>query len=119
LILDVAGILQASTCSECGSDSDCADPDPLCTIQYDIGNVSGQKVCVAPGSVPDGDGCDLEGSGAMACESGICNDIDIMGLASVGICGECESDADCTGGQTCTEGSVDLETGDVTPSACG
>ena len=119
LILDVAGILEASTCSECGSDSDCADPTPLCTVQYDIANVSGQKVCVAEASVPNGDGCDLDGSGAMACESGICNDIDIMGLVSVGVCGDCESDADCPMGETCTEGSVDLEGGTVTPSACG
>ena len=118
LILDVAGILTANTCSECASDSDCSDPTSLCTVQYDVANFTGQKVCVEPGTVPDGEGCDLEGSGTMACASGICNEVDIMGLATLGICGQCETDADCAMGETCQAAEVDITTGDVTPSMC-
>src|SRR5690606_26837687 len=91
---------------------------PLCTIQYDVSNFKGQKVCAGVGSVPDGEGCDLAGSGDMACMSGDCNEVDIMGLATLGICGQCEEDADCESGETCTETNVDITTGEVTPSVC-
>ena len=118
LVLDVAGIITALTCSECGADTDCGGETPLCTIQYDVSNFKGQKVCVAASSVPDGEGCDLAGSGDMACTSGNCNEVDIMGLATLGICGQCEADEDCGQGETCSETNVDITTGVVTPSTC-
>ncbi len=117
LILDVAGILTASTCSTCGSDADC-DNGELCTINYDVANFTGDRTCVVPGTVLDGEGCDLDGSGDMACESGLCAEVDIMGLAQLGVCGECAVDADCDAGQTCQATDVDITTGDVTPAEC-
>lgn len=119
LVLDVAGIITANTCSTCGADTDCTDgTDTLCTINYDVSNFTGSRTCVAPGAVPDGEGCDLAGSGDMACESGLCAEVDIMGLAQLGVCGVCAEDADCAQGETCQTTDVDITTGDVTPAAC-
>ena len=53
----------------------------------------------------------------MACESTICSTIDIMGLAEVGACGACNTDADCGGG-TCQAGEFLLDTGTLVGSSC-
>jgi len=119
-IINVPGILEANTCSECTMDSDC-DKGLLCSPTYDVLNISGQKTCVEPMMVPNGEGCDFAGSGDMACMSGICSAINIMDLLMLGVCGECEVDADCDvpGGEVCLPADVDTTTGVVTPPLCG
>jgi hypothetical protein len=119
-ILSAPPILEASTCSECIMDSDCEAP-MLCSPTYDVLNVSGQKTCVMPGTVPNGEGCDFAGTGDMACMSGLCAAINIMDLLMVGICGDCEVDADCdmAAGEVCLPADVDTTTGVVTPPTCG
>ena len=118
-LIEVPGIIEVATCGECNEDTECSD-DWLCAPQFDIANFTGQKSCVEPGSVPNGQGCDHEGSGDDQCMSGICAEVDLMGLLTVGVCGECNVDADCTeAGETCQEPDVDIETGEVTPPLCG
>ena len=117
-IINVPNILDASTCSECLTDADC-DMGMLCSPMYDVLNISGEKVCVAPGSVPNGPGCDFMGSGAMACESGLCATVDIMTLLQLGVCGDCGVDADCTAPDVCLPADIDTATGEVTPPTCG
>lgn len=108
-ILNVPGVLVASTCSECLADADCGKD--LCSPTYDVLGLSGQLTCVPPASVADGEGCDLDGSGDMACASGHCATADVMGLLQLGVCSACEVDADCEGGGTCVPPEVDLMTG--------
>lgn len=117
-ILEVPGILEASTCSECLTDADCTDGQ-LCSPTYDILNISGQKLCVDPGTVENGQGCDQLGTGNMACMSGLCATVDIMMLLQVGVCGDCSVDADCTAPDICLPADIDITTGDVTPPLCG
>jgi hypothetical protein len=120
-IISVPGILEANTCSECTMDTDC-DKGMLCSPTYDVLNISGQKTCVEPGTVVNGEGCDImSGTGNMACMSGICATINIMDLLMVGVCGECGVDADCDvmAGEVCLPADVDTTTGVVTPPTCG
>ncbi len=117
-ILEVPNILEASTCSECLEDTDCMDGQ-LCSPTYDVLNISGQNVCVEPGTVANGEGCDFDGTGDMACMSGLCAGVDIMGLLMVGVCGDCEVDADCMAPDVCLAADVDLATGSVVPPTCG
>ncbi|HET6585943.1 MAG TPA: hypothetical protein VFG69_20945 [Nannocystaceae bacterium] len=117
-ILEVPGILTAATCSECTMDSDCTD-GMLCSPSYDVLNISGQKTCVMPMSVPNGEGCDFAGTGDMACMSEICAAVNVNNLLMVGVCGECEVDADCMAPDTCQPAALDMDTGVVTPPLCG
>lgn len=117
-ILEVPNILMANTCSECLDDSGCTAPQ-LCSPTYDVLNISGQKLCVDPGTVPNGEGCDFMGTGNDACMSGLCAMVDIMGLLQVGVCGDCAVDADCTAPDVCLPADIDIMTGMVTPPTCG
>jgi hypothetical protein len=108
-ILDVPGVLTASTCSECLADADC-DAD-LCSPTYDVLNLSGELTCVAAGSVPDGEGCDFMTTGDMACMSGHCGIADVMGLLQLGVCSACGDDMDCDDGMVCDPPTVDLAIG--------
>lgn len=117
-ILEVPGILEAATCSECLTDADCTDGQ-LCSPTYDILNISGQKMCVDPGTVENGQGCDHLGTGNDACASGLCATVDIMGLLQVGVCGDCSVDVDCTPPDVCLPADIDIATGAVTPPTCG
>lgn len=108
-ILNVPGILVASTCSECIEDADC--DGGLCSPSYDVANLSGIKTCVDAGSVPDGTGCDLEGTGNDACTSGFCVGADVLGVLELGVCSACAADTDCADGETCTPPMVDLMAG--------
>ncbi len=109
-ILNVPGVLQASTCSECLDDSGCMG-GTVCSPTYDVLNLSGTKDCVDPESVPNGSGCDQNGSGDSACLSGYCAVASVMGLLDLGVCSECKVDADCGPAGTCMAPSVDLNTG--------
>ena len=117
VVLDVPGVLLAATCSECESDSDCEDGQ-LCGLGIDITELSGLRGCVTTRSVPNNSTCDLQTSGDLACASGICAATEVQGVFEVGVCGECETNADCNGGLgVCTPGQGDLTTG-VTGSVC-
>lgn len=118
-LLDVPGILTLSTCGQCLVDADCGEQ--LCSPTIDVANFTGQKLCVDPMSVPNGQACDLMGTGNMACMSGICASVDIMGIAQVGVCGDCSVDADCdmAAGEVCLAADIDTMTGEVTPPTCG
>jgi hypothetical protein len=77
---------------------------------------SGVNTCITPNSLGQDSFCKLEGNGNSACQSGICSTIDVMGLAQIGACGECNSDADCMG--VCVAGMFDLDTAALTGSTC-
>jgi len=93
-LLEAPGILTLATCGECLVDGDC-DNGQLCSPTIDIGAFTGELLCVDPGTVPNGQACDHLGTGSDACESGICATIDVMSVIQIGVCGECDVDADC------------------------
>lgn len=109
-ILNVPGVIVASTCSECTIDDDCMGGD-LCSPSYDVLNLSGSKTCVAPGSVPTGEGCDFMASGDDACLSGFCAPADVAGFVMLGVCSECEGDMGCMPDETCEPPQVALDQG--------
>ena len=84
----------------------------------------GRFECVPDAAVPDGGGCNLgdDGQGQpignQACASGFCGAANVMGLLKVGVCGQCNSDADCPGNGPCTEPLVDLDAGVLVPAMC-
>jgi hypothetical protein len=117
VILDVPGILTASTCSECLDDAGCTD-GALCSPSYDVVNLSGVKTCVPPGSVPDGEGCDLATTGNDACMSGFCQPADVLGVLDLGVCSGCATDADCTEPEVCLVPEVSLMEG-LIAGGCG
>jgi hypothetical protein len=131
-LLEVPGIITVSTCGECLTNEECVDMMlPNCSPQYDVMNFTGKLACVADFSVPQDGGCNLaddgmgEPVGNQACYKpemgdahGFCGDADVMGLLHVGICGECNSNADCMQGETCTDPVVDLMAGALVGSVC-
>ena len=124
-LLEVPGIISVSTCGECAVNADCADmAAPNCTPVFDVANFTGKYECVADNSVPQDGGCNLTDDGMdnpvgnAACVSGFCGEANVMGLLKVGICGECNSDADCQMGETCSDPIVDLEMGALVGSLC-
>lgn len=98
-IIEVPGILSTSFCSECDGDLGCVG-DELCVPTYDIANISGYYYCTVPGSVPDEQGCNVDGDGTE-CASGQCAPAALMGIPVMGLCSPCNDDADCGGGMTC------------------
>lgn len=100
-------------CNECETSADC-DMGMVCNPTFDIMTFAGSKSCVAEGSVANNNLCDLDGDGDLACESGICAPVSVM-IIQVGVCGECETDDDCTMG-SCTPGM--LGQGGVSGSVC-
>ncbi len=75
-------------CGECTSDSDC---EWGCTAPNPFGNPQTGAVC---GMGENGDGCETN----AACIGQACGEIfAIQGVLEVSTCGECLSDADCTG----------------------
>ncbi|MBA3547520.1 MAG: hypothetical protein H0T76_13635 [Nannocystis sp.] len=127
LLLTVPGIIDVATCGACAINADCADPAAAnCSPTYDVMNFSGQYVCVADASVPQNGGCNLAKDamdlpvGNAACESGFCGEANVMGLVKLGICGECNSNADCVkiGKVKCTTPEVDLQGATLLGSIC-
>jgi len=116
-IIDAAGILKVLTCGECTSSSDCPDDRPNCaTIIEDVTRFSGVLHCVPDCSIPLNESCKI-GEDA-ACESGICSVALAMGIIELGVCGECQDDGDCLGGQTCEAAEADVGEGTLQGSTC-
>lgn len=115
-VLDLLGLIQINTCGNCEDDSVCTDGD-ICAPIVVVEEFSGINDCIAPGTLEQDAFCQLEGNGDAACASGICSTIDIMGLAEVGACGECNTDDDCGGG-TCVAGEFNLDMGALSGSTC-
>jgi hypothetical protein len=106
----IPGVLP-DTCGECSSSADC-DMGMICSPTFDIMAFSGQKKCIAPGSVPNNALCPSdEAEGDMACMSGHCTNTTLMGFVPVDICGECTGDGDCDMGKTCMAATASLESG--------
>jgi hypothetical protein len=119
-VLDLLGLIQINTCGECADDSNCMGGD-ICAPIVVVSDFSGVNSCIMPGSLEQDAFCKLAaegGNGDAACMSGICSTIDIMGLASIGACGECNEDADCGGNGTCVAGTFDLDTAALSGSTC-
>ncbi len=126
-LLEVMGIIKVATCGECAVNEDCtADPNlNNCAPTYDVMNFSGQYVCVADGSTINGEGCNLAPDGEddpignKACKSGFCGEANVMGLLKVGVCGECNSNADCPMDKpTCSDPIVDLDNAALVAAVC-
>jgi hypothetical protein len=116
-VVDLGGLVNGNFCSSCKDDSHCMDGQ-LCApmIEFmDLMNIGGQRSCVDPKSVPNDQVCDHEGNGDEAC-MGVCSTASLMGLIEIGVCGECETDADCMDG-VCTP--AELGFGGVVGSTCG
>jgi len=127
VLLEVEGIIRVATCGECITAADCtADPKlSNCAPTYDVMNFTGKYVCVADASTPNNEGCNLAEEGGVpvgnkACMSGFCGTATVMGLLKVGICGECESNADCTdpAKPMCSTPMVDLNQAALVGSVC-
>lgn len=103
------------TCSECSESADCM-MDDICSPNFDFMAFSGQKKCVAPGSVENNQLCPSNDEGDAACMSGHCTMATIMGIVPVNICGECASDGDCDQGQTCMPAEASMN--GLTGSTC-
>lgn len=116
VVVSAPGIFDVATCGQCATDADCGGPG-VCQPDLDVGSLTGLWECVAPGSLPDGSSCSPDAAGDGACTSGVCAAADVMGLLTVGICSECESNADCPGGTTCMAAEVDLAAG-LIPGMC-
>ncbi|RMG98931.1 MAG: hypothetical protein D6705_04495 [Deltaproteobacteria bacterium] len=118
LILDVTGLLTIKTCSECDTSADCSNGQ-VCNPTVSVADLSGHKTCVDPGSVPDGEACDLNGDGDMACAN-YCESADIMGLAELGVCSPCdvETGMGCGAGEMCEAPAVDLGAYELVPGMC-
>ncbi len=115
-VLNVPGVIDLSSCSECDVDGDCM-PGQVCNVDLDVADFSGVWTCENTGTVPLGGSCALAGSGDEACASTFCAAADIMGLIQLGICSECEVNGDCMPGEVCLEPEVGLD-GTVVPGTC-
>lgn len=124
VLLNAPPIITVQTCGQCKVNADCTDPMLAnCTPAYDVENFKGQLNCVGDGTVDNNGGCSLEDDGGVpagnkACKSGFCGVADVMSLLKVGVCGECNSDADCPMGQMCSDPQVDLDAGALVGSVC-
>ncbi len=115
-VVDVPGIFDISTCSECDVDGDCM-PGQVCNIDFDAPGLTGVWTCVPTGTLGLGEICAHEASGDQACTSGFCAVASLKGLLEYGVCSQCESDTDCPGLETCSEPVIGLD-GTVEPGLC-
>lgn len=113
--LDLLGLVQLNTCGSCLDDSECGNQ--ICASLVSFSQFAGHRECIDPQSLPQDAFCELEFNGNEVCASGICSTVDLMGLAEIGACGECNVDADCNGG-VCVAGEFVLDTGVLLGSTC-
>ncbi|MCH9688004.1 MAG: hypothetical protein K0V04_41625 [Deltaproteobacteria bacterium] len=105
-LIEVPGIIEAATCSECEVDTDCM-MGQFCAPSYDIANIAGSFSCVDAMSIPDNDGCILTGTGEE-CMSGNCAPASLEGIPVIAVCSPCNEDEDCMGG-TCQLPGIALD----------
>lgn len=108
-LLDTGGIFNASFCSECGPSAPCAG-EQMCNPVYDTMGIGGHMSCVDPGSVENGQGCPIDGGvgDGSVCMSGHCTAASLFMFIELGVCGECEIDADCPDMGTCAPASAGM-----------
>jgi hypothetical protein len=116
-LFDIPGIATARTCGHCTTDADCP-PGGTCQPDLAFPSFGGVLECVLPGSLPLDHACDAENAAVAPCD-GVCRAVDVGGLTTIGICGECASDADCDGSASCLPGTADFNDGTFTGSRCG
>lgn len=118
-IIEVEGILEVTSCSECSGDMGCTD-EQLCTPSIDFANAQGFYYCAEPGSVPTNEACNLDGDGSE-CASGQCAPVSLRGTPIQGLCSPCNEDADCNRGETCTlpELVIVRDALELMPGLCG
>jgi hypothetical protein len=114
-LLEVPGLISASTCGECKTDDDCAD-ELLCSPDYDVMDISGSRSCVTVGSLADGTGCDHEGSGEQACMNH-CAVANLNNVLELGVCSPCATNEHCDDGMVCAPPQITLDTG-LVPGMC-
>ena len=118
-IINVPGILTASTCSECASTDDCGDSE-VCNLSLGLPNLTGEWTCVPRNSVEDGEFCDFPGDGDDACAN-FCAEASIKGVIIFGVCGECNLAGamvqGCEDGESCVEPEASID-GTTVPSVC-
>lgn len=114
-VFNLLDLIVMKSCGSCQSDVECGDQ--VCAPLVDIAQFRGQKACIDPNSLPQDSYCDLMNNGGEACASSICSVVDIMGLAEIGACGECNVDADCNGG-VCVLGEFQLADAVLLGSSC-
>lgn len=113
--IPIPGVLP-DFCGECETSADCMGQ--ICTPELNMMTLSGAKKCVDKGSVPNDSLCPVgEPDANDACMSGHCSVATVMQIVMIGLCGECETDADCMGG-TCTPAVVDPMGGVFSGSKC-
>jgi hypothetical protein len=117
LVLAIPAIHQFTHCSACASHDDCSGEE-LCALTIDITTLSGYWSCLEPGSVQVGGTCDQNGDGDLACASGNCAQADIDNLVYMGLCSECDEDADCPEGWGCQAASIDTYNILAVPAVC-
>lgn len=114
-----AGGFSPLRCSECGPDAPCPDGQG-CVLITDNGLLEAYLGCVDAGTVPLGETCPVVGGvgDGATCMSGECGVISVFGGAvEIGVCSECDADADCPVGQTCSP--PDFSMGMLLPGTCG
>lgn len=116
-LLDTGGVFPLDFCSECRDDVPCAG-DQICSPVYDLAMFQGYLGCVDPSTVPNGGGCPVDGvvGDGSVCQSGLCGVATLGGIIPVGVCGECLTDMDCMGAQTCQPPAADMS--GLTPATC-
>jgi len=108
-LIDTGGLFNANFCSECNDATPCP-MGQVCSPVYDLEAFQGYFACMDPGTVPNGGGCPVEGfqGDGEVCQSGLCGVATLGGLIPIGVCGECLSDMDCMGMETCTPPAADM-----------
>ncbi|MFV8753763.1 hypothetical protein ACNOYE_24735 [Nannocystaceae bacterium ST9] len=99
--LSCAQVFASSACSECKDDGECVEGQ-LCAPLLDLDHGFAHRTCIEPNTHPDDQFCDPSGAGDQQCE-GFCTQV-----FGIGLCGECETDADCQDG-TCTPAEFGAE----------
>jgi hypothetical protein len=116
-VIETGGFLPLDTCGECADSSMCMNGELCSPVLMGIG---GSNQCVAPGSVANDALCPTnDAEGDMACMSGFCDTVTVMGILNVPVCGECSTDMDCMMGMTCMPGAFDVNTFSFTGTTCG
>jgi len=112
----VPGLITINTCSECSDAVPCAD-GLLCSSTIDVSEFAGHNFCVEPGAQPNGATCRSANEGAD-CASGFCGVVDVEGILSLDVCGECNEDTDCADGMICQAGTINTSDFSVSGATC-